>query len=172
VADVLYVPELKMNLLSVSTLEDKGFAVLFQNGQLLIHSEGASPNTVVSIGVREGKVYRLKGKPVSESKGILDHGSMSVAEDEKQEALKGTQCSETPNVGSQPSGAKELAPSISVRKPSWYEMTLMDAHEQVEDPRSTLRESKPSTKFPNFMRLICYIIEEAAIQQEQQDALI
>jgi hypothetical protein len=56
---VLYVTELKKNLLSVLTLEDEGFAVLFQNGQVLIHSEGASPDTTMSIGVREGKVYRL-----------------------------------------------------------------------------------------------------------------
>lgn len=42
---MLYVSELKMNLLSVSTLEDKGFVILFQNGHVLIYSEGASPNT-------------------------------------------------------------------------------------------------------------------------------
>jgi hypothetical protein len=76
---VLYVPELKKNLLSVSALEDEGFAVLFQNGQVLIHSEGASPDTTGSINVREGNIYRLHNKPVSGSKGILDHGSMSVA---------------------------------------------------------------------------------------------
>jgi hypothetical protein len=49
----------------------------------------------VSIGVREGKVYRLQGKPVGGSKGILDHGSMSVTEDEEQEAPKGEQSSQT-----------------------------------------------------------------------------
>jgi hypothetical protein len=53
VADVLYVLELKMNLFSISALEDKGFAVLFQNEQVLIHLEGANPNATVSIGVRE-----------------------------------------------------------------------------------------------------------------------
>jgi hypothetical protein len=98
---------------------------------------------------------------------------MSVTEDEEQEAPKGEQSSQTSSVGSQPSdGKRELAPSSSVRKPSWYEMTLMDAQEQVEAPRSTLRESRPSTKFPNFRALICYVIEEAAVQQEQQDALV
>jgi hypothetical protein len=45
----------------------------------------------------------------------------------------------------------------SVRRPSWYKMTLMDAQEQGA-PRSTLRESRPSTKFPNFMALICSVI--------------
>jgi hypothetical protein len=32
----LYVPELKKNLLSVSVLEDMGFAVTFQKGKALI----------------------------------------------------------------------------------------------------------------------------------------
>jgi hypothetical protein len=49
------------------------------------------------------------------------------------QALKGEQSkeeksSQTSSVGSQPSdGKRELAPSSSVRRPSWYEMTLMDA---------------------------------------------
>jgi hypothetical protein len=102
----------------------------------------------------------MKGKLVGGSKGILDHGSMSVTEDEQQEALKGEQSSRTSSVGSQPSdGKRELAPSNFFRRPTWYEMTLMDAQEQEEAPRSTLRESKPLTKFPNFMALICSIID-------------
>jgi hypothetical protein len=83
VEDVLYVPELKKNLLSVSVLEDMGFAVTFQRGKVLICSEGAIPDTTMSIGVREGRLYRLQGQPVRGSKGILDHGSMSVTEDEE-----------------------------------------------------------------------------------------
>jgi hypothetical protein len=71
----------------------------------------------VSIGVREGRLYRLQGQPVRGSKGILDHGSMSVTEDEEQEALKGEQLkdeqsSQTSSVGSKPSdGKRELSPS-------------------------------------------------------------
>jgi hypothetical protein len=43
-------------------------------------------------------------------------------------------------VGSQPlDGKRDLAPSNSFKKPSWYEMTLMDAQKKVDDPRSTLR---------------------------------
>jgi hypothetical protein len=61
---VLYVPRLKKNLLSVSIMEDMGFVVIFQRGQVLIHLEGASPDTVVRIGVRERNLYRLHGKPV------------------------------------------------------------------------------------------------------------
>ena len=41
-AGVMYIPELKMNLLSISALEDKGYGVMFQNGQVLIRSKRAS----------------------------------------------------------------------------------------------------------------------------------
>lgn len=64
VADVLYVPKLKMNLLSVSALEDKGYAVVFQDGHVLIHSEGATQDAAVKLGVREGLFDRFQGKPV------------------------------------------------------------------------------------------------------------
>jgi hypothetical protein len=58
---VLYVPELKKNLLSISVMEDRGFIIMFKKGKVLIHLEGASPDTTVSIGVREGKLYMLQG---------------------------------------------------------------------------------------------------------------
>jgi hypothetical protein len=35
VVNVLYVPELKMNFLSVSTMEDKAYAITFEDGQVL-----------------------------------------------------------------------------------------------------------------------------------------
>jgi hypothetical protein len=36
VADVLYVQELKKSLLSVSTMEDRGYAITFEDSQVLI----------------------------------------------------------------------------------------------------------------------------------------
>jgi hypothetical protein len=57
--DVLYVPELKKNFLLVLVLEDKGFVVMFKKGKVLICTDGAILNTIVSISVREGKLYRL-----------------------------------------------------------------------------------------------------------------
>jgi hypothetical protein len=105
---------------------------------------------------------------------------MSVAEDKEQEALKGEQSSQTSSSGSQPSGGKEeLAPSSSVRRPSWYELTLMDAQEHVEAPRSTDRESRPPKKCPYFRALMCSIIDsetssvqEATDQQGWRDAIV
>jgi hypothetical protein len=62
--DVLFVPSLRKNLLLVSVMEDKGFAVEFKNQQVLIKPKEYSPDTTQVIGVREGKLYRLQGEPI------------------------------------------------------------------------------------------------------------
>jgi hypothetical protein len=81
VARVIYVPRLK--LLSVSTLEDMGYAVMFEDGQVLIHSEGANTlDATVRLGIREGMIYRLLGQPMCGSKGILDCSSDQSAAEE------------------------------------------------------------------------------------------
>ena len=61
--DVLYVPCLKKNLLSISGLEKKGFRVAFMDGQVLMWLRGKTINDVVVIGVEEGGLYKLKGSP-------------------------------------------------------------------------------------------------------------
>jgi hypothetical protein len=45
-------------------MEEKSYAVTFRRGQVFIYLEGASRDTVMRIGVREGNLYRLRGKPV------------------------------------------------------------------------------------------------------------
>jgi hypothetical protein len=52
VTNVIWVPELRRSVLSVSTIE-KGYEVLFQNGQALIMPRGSSSNKAVIFGVRE-----------------------------------------------------------------------------------------------------------------------
>jgi len=52
----MFVPELKVNLLSISTLEDKGYVVM-----LLIRSKGVTLNEAVRLGIRDGMMYRLLG---------------------------------------------------------------------------------------------------------------
>jgi hypothetical protein len=78
VAKVLFVPELKVSLLSVSALEDMGYAVMFEDGQVLIRSEGANTqDAAMRLGIREGMMYRVLGQRVVGSKGILDCRSVS-----------------------------------------------------------------------------------------------
>ena len=57
VHDVLYVPELQKNLISVSSLEDN-YVVTFKDGRVFIRPKHSK--TMRMIGVREGKIYKLQ----------------------------------------------------------------------------------------------------------------
>ena len=63
VKDVLYVPGLAKNLISISAIEDRGYDVTFREGKVLIHPSGSSSRTAKVIGVRQGKLYRLMFQP-------------------------------------------------------------------------------------------------------------
>jgi hypothetical protein len=63
--DVLYVPGLKKNLLSISALDEKGFRVAFIDGEVLMWPRGKSIDDAIMIGVQEGGLYKLKGHSVS-----------------------------------------------------------------------------------------------------------
>jgi hypothetical protein len=58
VDEVMFVPKLNVNLLSISTLEDMGYAVMFEDGQVLIRVEGATLDAAVRLGIREGMIYK------------------------------------------------------------------------------------------------------------------
>lgn len=57
----LYVPGLKKNLLSISSLEDKGYIIAFVDGNVLIWKKGASFEYTKVIGVWIGVLYHLLG---------------------------------------------------------------------------------------------------------------
>lgn len=70
------------------------------------------------------------------------------------QTLKGEQSSQTSSVGTIPlEGKRELTPFVFAQRPSWYEMTLMDAQEQETTPGTTLQDVKSLTKFSNFLAL-------------------
>jgi hypothetical protein len=74
--DVLYVPGLKKNLLSISSLDEKEFIVAFIDGEVLMWLGGKSIDDVVVIGVQEGGLYKLKGQSVS----LLVHSTVTPSE--------------------------------------------------------------------------------------------
>ena len=51
--DVLYVPRLKKNLLSISGLEKKGFKGVFMDGQVLMWLRGKTINDAIVIGFKQ-----------------------------------------------------------------------------------------------------------------------
>ncbi len=56
-------PRLKKNLISVSSFEDKGFEVLFRDGNVLMYPKGSSVTSAKVIGVRDGRLYRFLFQP-------------------------------------------------------------------------------------------------------------
>eukprot|EP00253_Pinus_taeda_P013157 PITA_13157 len=64
VTEVLYVPGMRKNLISVSALEDRGYEVLFRGGQVLMYPRGAPAESARVIGVRHAKVYRFAFQPL------------------------------------------------------------------------------------------------------------
>ena len=60
--DVLYVPGLKKNLLSISALEEKGFGTAFVDDQVLMWPKGKNVDDAAMIGVQDGGLYKLKGQ--------------------------------------------------------------------------------------------------------------
>jgi hypothetical protein len=62
--NVLYVPGMKKNLISVSTLQDRGLEVTFRGSEVLIHPRGSSLASGQVIGVREGTLFRLLFQPL------------------------------------------------------------------------------------------------------------
>ena len=61
--DVLYVPGLKKNLLSISALDAKGTRVAFVDGQVLMWCRGNTIEDAIVIQEEDGGLYKLKGQP-------------------------------------------------------------------------------------------------------------
>ena len=61
--DVLFVPRLKKNVLSISALDAKGMRVAFVYGQVLMWPKGNTIDDAVVIGEKKGGLYKLKGQP-------------------------------------------------------------------------------------------------------------
>ena len=61
--EVLFVPGLKKNLLSISALYAKGMRVAFIDGQFIMWPKGKTIYDAIVIGEKEGGLYKLKGHP-------------------------------------------------------------------------------------------------------------
>jgi hypothetical protein len=59
--DVLYIPGLTKNLLSISALDKKFFKVSFIDGEVFMCLKGKTIEDAIVIGIEEGGLYKLKG---------------------------------------------------------------------------------------------------------------
>jgi hypothetical protein len=60
---VLFVPGLRVNLLSVSALEDVGYCTLFKREHVFIYREGVDSVKPQLIGDWVDRLYKLRGQP-------------------------------------------------------------------------------------------------------------
>jgi hypothetical protein len=75
-SDVLYVLGMKRNLVSIFSLEDKGYKVTFYEGKFLAWHKNSHMDYAQVIGVRENMLYRLTVQLVQE----LLHDTISLNE--------------------------------------------------------------------------------------------
>ena len=59
--DVLYVPGLKKNILSIFSLYGKGIRIAFDDGQVVMWPKGNTIDDATMIGEEDGGLYKLKG---------------------------------------------------------------------------------------------------------------
>ena len=60
--DVLYVPGLKKNLISIFALDAKGIRFAFVDGQVLMWPRGKTIEDATMIGEEERGLYKIKGQ--------------------------------------------------------------------------------------------------------------
>ena len=74
--EILFVPGLKKNLLSILALEDKGFRVTFMDGKALMWPKDGDMSSSDMIGVRQRGLYKLPGHHIQ----VLVHDTNSLCE--------------------------------------------------------------------------------------------
>jgi hypothetical protein len=74
--ELLYVPGVKRNLVSIFSLEDKGYKVTFSEGRVIAWHKDSHINSAKVIGVRENNMYILTINPVK----VLLHDTINLSE--------------------------------------------------------------------------------------------
>ena len=61
IENILYVPGLTKNLISVGVLEDKGHRVIFMDKKALLWPKDTKLSSAIFIGIKEGGLYKVPG---------------------------------------------------------------------------------------------------------------
>jgi hypothetical protein len=95
--------------------------MMLEDGQVLIRSKREALDAAVRLGIRQGMMYRLLGRPMLGSSGFLDSNSVSES---------GKVARERELIAGTPSSSRTL------KGFSRHELTQMDAQECVKSSRS------------------------------------
>ena len=79
--DCSNVPGLQYNLLSVSTLEDQGYGMLFRNEHVFLYSVRAGSVGIMLIGDQKDRLYIVRGELM-----YMESGWLSTSEEERETA--------------------------------------------------------------------------------------
>jgi hypothetical protein len=74
-SDLLFVPGMRRNVVSISALENKCYKVSFSDGKVLARNKNSSMDFAWVIGIREDRLYRLIVRLVQ----ALIHDSISLS---------------------------------------------------------------------------------------------
>jgi hypothetical protein len=177
VTNVLWVPELWRSVFSVSAIEEKGYAVLYRDGQVLFMPKVSSSDQAVILGVKASNLYRLKDQPMRSMAS-----SSRVTENREQVALKVVQTQRDPDFrgsqqdqrespplrGSLPSGSNGREESSkTVKKVSWVEEARQEAQKQEAS-----RSSMSSKEEPCHTTTFTSVIEGATNQVDWSVAMV
>jgi len=81
--DVLYVPDLKKNLVSISAMEDKGYKVTFSDGKVRIWKNDIKD--AFTLGFRVDLLYQVGGSPL----GVMSYDtSQALIENQTEKKIK------------------------------------------------------------------------------------
>jgi hypothetical protein len=72
--NILLVPDLDVNLMSVGKLDQNGYQVKFKKGEVYVQKDG---NTV-AIGKRNGRMYELKGRKLESQANLSEVKSETI----------------------------------------------------------------------------------------------
>jgi hypothetical protein len=134
---------LRVNLLSVSALEDVGYCTLFRREHVFIYREGVDPVEPQLIGDRVDRLYMLQGQP----------SGYDSASDEEKEALETAM---GPRIQSYIPREERESLLSTKRRLSWCDRT--DAQGGVDSPRSsgfriTIKRISSSSSYVQVLRM-------------------
>jgi hypothetical protein len=64
IEEILYVPGLKKNLISVAVLESKGYTIAFSKGKAFMWPSNESMSSTMTIRAQEGGLYKVTGQVI------------------------------------------------------------------------------------------------------------
>jgi hypothetical protein len=159
----IYIPPLRKVVVNrdVRFEEDKTFA------RSLESRVGIEDDTELLVAISEGAQPQTSGTPVSGVTGSPCTASGSQSEQFQSDGAQtseGAQASGSQSVETSPEavtlGQRDLTSLLTTsgkRKPRWFQETLKEAKENVGDPKSQIRESRPPVKLGAYLALVTSI---------------